>query len=456
MHKWAWLGTMAVVVALVAGCTGDEGITTHNSPPAATITLPLDGDSFVDGDTVSFQGTALDQGGSTTDLLITWTSSLDQILNEDPPDADGILEFATNELSVGTHVITLGVVDDGGLQDSQEVTIGVLPQSDIDADNDGYTPSQGDCDDTDADIHPGAEEEPNGVDDDCDGTIDEGTDLYDDDGDGFTETDGDCDDDDDETYPEAPEIADEIDNDCDGTIDEGTVFYDDDGDGYTETDGDCDDGDPAAYPNATEAPDGIDNDCDGTVDEGTVAYDDDGDGYTENKGDCDDTDADINPGETEVCDGSDNDCNGTVDDLGAVGCVSYYYDYDGDTYGVDKPQCQCGPTGFWTALQGGDCYDFNVDAKPGQTGWFTVQRGDGSFDYDCNGLDEKQYTGNMTWACPDIDSNLCEITTQGFDGGEPDCGDTGDWATDCTFYINGPCGWFCCDTTTTSLTQSCH
>ena len=49
----------------------------------------------------------------------------------------------------------------------------------------GYVSDSTDCDDTDADINPGATETADGVDEDCDGTVDEGTEYYDDDGDGY-------------------------------------------------------------------------------------------------------------------------------------------------------------------------------------------------------------------------------------------------------------------------------
>ena len=92
----------------------------------------------------------------------------------------------------------------------------------IDDDNDGYEAGY-DCDDTDPDRHPGAGEIADGVDQDCDWEVDEGTDVYDDDHDGWSEDAGDCDDSDSYTFPGAPELPDGLDDDCDGTVDEDYV-----------------------------------------------------------------------------------------------------------------------------------------------------------------------------------------------------------------------------------------
>jgi len=215
----------------------------------------------------------------------------------------------------------------------------------LDADGDGFSACGGDCDDADPSAFPGATEFLDGDDNDCDETVDEGTDAFDDDGDGLTELEGDCDDGDPDTFPGAEEVVDGVDDDCDGVIDDGTEELDDDGDGFAELGGDCDDDDPAVHPGAFEQLDGVDDDCDGLIDDGTDAYDDDGDGATEDEGDCHDGDPDIGPAAAEVANGIDDDCDGELDEDTA------WSDDDGD--------------GFTEA--GGDCDDADPAANPAGT-----------------------------------------------------------------------------------------
>ncbi len=162
-----------------------------------------------------------------------------------------------------------------------------------DLDGDGYDAvvvGGTDCDDQNPDRSPGMSELCNGIDDDCNGQVDEGLPeedfWFDGDDDGFgdaeaspvsacrapvahTDNDDDCDDDDPDVSPAASERwYDGFDEDCDGHSD-----YDQDFDGFDALAHgglDCDDEAGTVYPDATELDDGLDNDCDSFRDEDII------------------------------------------------------------------------------------------------------------------------------------------------------------------------------------------
>jgi hypothetical protein len=253
----------------------------------------------------------------------------------------------------------------------------------------GYGTDSSDCDDDAAAIFPGADEHCNGVDDDCDGDVDE-----------------------------------------DDAVDASTFYADADGDGYGDagstttacslpsgyavSPADCDDADPDIYPGSDEYCDGFDNDCDGDVDEDDAVdapgwyLDGDGDGYGDDSsvtvacsapsdtvasgGDCDDGNPDINPGEDEVCDGDDNDCDGTVDEDDAVDGATFYADSDGDGYGdAGSTTTACSvPSGY--CADSTDCDDGDGAQHPGAD-----ERCNGEDD-DCDGaVDEDGAVDAPTW-----------------------------------------------------------
>ena len=219
---------------------------------------------------------------------------------------------------------------------------------------DGFSETGGDCNDSSALAFPGGDEVCDSLDNNCDGTVDEGlTQVFwsDNDGDGFgsdvstvacflpegfAQQTGDCDDDAANAFPGGEEVCDSLDNNCDGNTDEGFEDTNEDGvldcleedldnDGFTPAEGDCDDTNADIYEGAIELCDGLDNDCDGVVPD--VERDGDSDGFTECEDDCDDSNDMVGPNALELCDGLDNDCDGVLgddevdnDDDGVLAC----------------------------------------------------------------------------------------------------------------------------------------
>ncbi len=186
------------------------------------------------------------------------------------------------------------------------------PNPNLDQDHDGYKAAD-DCDDNNAQVHPGADEVCDEADNDCDDLVDEGFDA---DSDGHTsaelcEAGTDCDDAAATVNPDAEEVPyDGIDQDCSGAD-----LTDVDGDGHDAEaagGGDCDDDDAAIHPGAEDIPkDGIDQDC-----TGADSLDGDGDGYDDREeggDDCDDEDPTVNPGAIDWADDAINsDCSAST------------------------------------------------------------------------------------------------------------------------------------------------
>lgn len=221
-----------------------------------------------------------------------------------------------------------------------------------------------DCDDGDASSHPGASEQCDGNDNDCNGSVPAGE--ADDDGDGFVECSGwqdtqgdnpgivgggDCDDAGRSTFPGAASretIPTACRKDADG---------DDYGDqsvppGVTRGT-DCDDASAVTFPGAAQ--------IEGPL---NCMRDADDDGYGDATAslpvvrgtDCNDASSADFPGTTERCDGNDNACRGSVpageidtDGDGYVACTDWN-DTQGDNSGI---------------LGGGDCAPGDASTHPG-------------------------------------------------------------------------------------------
>ena len=382
----------------------------------------------------------------------------------------------------------------------------------------------------------------NGVDDDCDGAVDEGfpkkgQPCDGDDGDqckngtwtcaadgsetecvneavtGITELcnglDDDCDGDVDETFPnqgapcdgadsdqclngtwtckpdgtgtqcvnESPagiaELCNNQDDDCDGQVDEdfptlgaacdgadadlckyGSFTCKPDGSGVR-----CVNEDPS---NVLEKCNGVDDDCDGQVDEGFPLL-----GAA-----CDGADSDLCLNGTytcngagtgvecvnefpvnipEVCGNGDENCDGVIDPENSINCKNYHKDADNDGYGdaYTPAKCFCTATGNYDVTTSNDCYDGNAQAHIGQSNWYTAHRGDGSYDYNCSGGAEKQWTA-VAGGC-ELFGDLCS-GDNGWAGGAPQCGATGTWKDNCHWVF----AWPPCKFDSTPRQQACH
>ncbi|TNE48751.1 MAG: hypothetical protein EP343_15185 [Deltaproteobacteria bacterium] len=188
-----------------------------------------------------------------------------------------------------------------------------------------------------------------------------------------------------------------------------------------------------------EVCDGKDNDCDGQVDEGNP------EGgkacsVSTNKGLCVQGEERCQSGSLacvsiyqplpESCDGKDNNCNGTVDE-GVL--KTFYRDKDGDKFGDsnDTKQGCTAPAGY--VEKPGDCDDGNKDVFPGQTRYFSNRRSNRTYDYNCNGKNDKEYPtkGSCSGDCK-------KVSTKGFVGWfVPDCGWQGYLLKSCSRGILG-------------------
>ncbi len=396
----------------------------------------------------------------------------DELCNGEDDDCDGEVD---EDEALDVQAWYADTDHDGFGDPAQSVLACYQPQ--------GFVADDTDCDDADANQHPGADEYCNGEDDDCDGTVDEDEALdvrvwYEDfDGDGFGDAavsdidcdqppgfvadSTDCDDAAPQVNPAAEEICNGIDDDCDALTDE---LVDGDGDTFSICDGDCDDADPAVNPDAEEVCDGIDNDCDASTDE---EVDGDGDGFTICDGDCDDGEATIFPNNPEICDGLDNDCDGLlpgdeIDDDGdaMAECEGDCDDADAWTYDGAPEQCDqidndCDGDvdedvdvdldGDGVNACQGDCDNNDADVFPG-----APEICDGK-DSDCDGTlpaDEEDLDGDGWILCEgDCDDDDPDLNLDDLDGDlwttcDGDCDDD-----DATLNLDDVDGdlWTTCD-----------
>jgi len=367
-----------------------------------------------------------------------------------------------------TFTDSITVSEGGTISKNVEIEMAPLVDYYLDSDGDGYgnpdnsiqagTQPEGyvvdntDCDDSDANEHPGQtwykDADNDGY---SDGTTDTtsctrptGYKVASE----LTATSDDCNDNDVAINPGAVEVCNGVDDDCDTQIDEGVknTYYrdvDEDGygdpnnttqacavpDGYVTNSSDCDDNDPKEHPGQAWYKDS-DNDgySDGTTNttsctrpEGSKVASE----LTAISDDCNDNDAAIHPTATEVCNGVDDDCDTQIDE-GVKN--TYYRDLDGDGYGDPNSSTEActQPEGY--VANSIDCDDNNTDEHPGQT-WYKDTDNDGYSDgttetTSCTRPEGYKIESELTDISSDCDDNNAAIhpdTTEICNGVDDNC-----------------------------------
>src|SRR6266446_1198667 len=194
----------------------------------------------------------------------------------DAPDPNGAATLTFPGLAEGSCTFVGATIRIAGQETAAVAGLIALSGSGNcpDADHDGYLACQGDCDDANPAVHPGADEICDGLDNNCNGRVDDlGT---------TTCGVGACA----RTVQvcvagvprtcvpgqPSPEVCDGIDNDCNGAVDDADADHD----GYTVC-VDCNDANPLIHPGAPEKCNGFDDNCNGQTDEDADGIDSDGD-----------------------------------------------------------------------------------------------------------------------------------------------------------------------------------
>jgi hypothetical protein len=109
----------------VGGMCTDTIVFVVGQGPELTIHLPIDGAVVDEGSSVEFAGLAVDATDASGDLDLKWRSDVDGVVNEQPPDFDGSMEFQLADLSRGHHTITLWARNSIDLSNDASITLTV-------------------------------------------------------------------------------------------------------------------------------------------------------------------------------------------------------------------------------------------------------------------------------------------------------------------------------------------
>jgi hypothetical protein len=389
----------------------------ENTAPGVDLQTPTDGALASASALLTVQATVWDDEEHPDALHLEWR--LDgATLTGAPATTSGLSRWELGPLADGPHTLEVVVTDSGGLTSTDQVHFDLVV---TDKDGDGYEMEDfgNDCDDSRADVHPLADEVCDGVDNDCDGKIDDA--------------------DEDTVYGEEHRYFPDVDGDSFGDEGQPELWCEHPGEGMVAIGGDCDDQSRFIHPAADEVCDPgalIDEDCDGQFDDDDPSVvgpfikawpDGDGDGFGDvterahkvchlssslvlNADDCDDGDALVSPYGLEVCNKVDDDCDGLIDDHDdsldpSLGGYAGPVDGDGDGFGAWR-DAVCALAAI--VADNSDCDDVDYWVNPD-----AVEICGNHIDDDCSGDD----AGCLLEGANDIESvPMTQVTGTMHDG----------------------------------------
>ncbi|MGB0638232.1 MAG: hypothetical protein ACPGTU_02795, partial [Myxococcota bacterium] len=118
-----------------------------NSAPTCAITAPETDSAGPEGETVTFEGIVDDADIPANQLTVSWASDKDGSLGDSSPTSSGEVIFPVEGLTVNTHVISMTVTDELGLDCAANVvySVGTPPTLTVTAPTDGSTLTHGEA-----------------------------------------------------------------------------------------------------------------------------------------------------------------------------------------------------------------------------------------------------------------------------------------------------------------------
>ena len=117
--------SLSTIILLMA-CRSDKGVTAFNAKPDVSITSHNDGDVVLEGELISFRGSASDANHSPIELTATWYVGSEVLCEAITPESDDAVQCDGILLPSDTE-ITLEVTDAGNATSSASVNLTVTP-----------------------------------------------------------------------------------------------------------------------------------------------------------------------------------------------------------------------------------------------------------------------------------------------------------------------------------------